>query len=191
MQHPNQKPSYALGFFVPYRKTPTKEIAVSAAETQLNPANGASTFYLSFASILDLDQLAPLFNAYRQFYGCADNVPEARAFLAERLATGDSKIYLARNALGETLAFAQVFASFSSISLCRSWVLNDLYVQPGYRGQHIGEALLAQVEKEARAAGIGMLTMETGPENVRAHRIYQKMGYVREMGYLHFVRKLG
>ena len=103
-------------FFCTIAKTPTKEIAVSAAETQLNPAHSTSSFYLSFASILDLDNLAPLFNAYRQFYGCADNVPEARAFLAERLATGDSKIYLARNAAGETLAFAQVFASFSSIS---------------------------------------------------------------------------
>ncbi|MGL4996014.1 MAG: GNAT family N-acetyltransferase [Deefgea sp.] len=164
---------------------------MSVAENQLSPAASASTFYLSFASILDLDTLAPLFNAYRLFYGCTDSVPEARAFLAERLATGDSKIYLARNAAGETLAFAQVFASFSSIALCRSWVLNDLYVQPAYRGQQIGEALLAQVEKEAQAAGIGMITMETGPENVRAHRIYQKMGYVREMGYLHFVRKLG
>ncbi|WP_297575823.1 GNAT family N-acetyltransferase [uncultured Deefgea sp.] len=163
---------------------------MSAADARLNPEPCASSFYLSYASILDLDHLAPLFNAYRQFYGCPDNVPEARAFLAERLATGDSKIYLARNSAGETLAFAQVFACFSSIALCRSWVLNDLYVQPAYRGQHVGEALLAQVEKEAQAAGIGMLMMETGPENVRAHRIYQKMGYAREMGYLHFVRRL-
>lgn len=162
---------------------------MSAAEALVEPT--ATTFYLSFASILDLDELAPLFNAYRLCYGCPDDIQAARSFLAERLSTGDSKIYLAKNNQGTTLAFAQVFANFSSINLCRSWVLNDLYVAASHRGQQIGEALLAQVEKEARAAGIGMLTMETGPENVRAHRLYQKMSYEREMGYLHFVRKLG
>ncbi|WP_198314627.1 GNAT family N-acetyltransferase [Chitinibacter sp. GC72] len=155
-------------------------------------------FAITHASILDLDDLAPLFSAYRQFY--IDHAPqyanhsqsseEARSFLAERLAVGDSRLYLARDAQGKAIGFAQVYVSFSSMALCRCWVLNDLFVLPDNRGQQIGEALLAQVEREAKATGVAILTMETSPENVPAHRLYQKMGYVREMGHLHFVRKL-
>ncbi|QLG89340.1 GNAT family N-acetyltransferase [Chitinibacter bivalviorum] len=157
-----------------------------------------TTFAISNASILDLDDLAPLFVAYRQFYidhslqyaQCPQSPEEARAFLAERLVLGDSRLYIARNAENQAIGFAQVFMSFSSMVLCRSWVLNDLFVSPDSRGQKIGEALLAHVELEAKATGVAILTMETSPENVHAHRLYQQMGYVREMGHLHFVRKL-
>jgi GNAT superfamily N-acetyltransferase len=159
----------------------------------------ATTFALSNASILDLDDLAPLFAAYRQFYidhspqyaHCPQSTEEARAFLAERLVLGDSRLYLARDTAGKAIGFTQVFVNFSSMDLCRSWVLNDLFVLPEQRGQKLGEALLTHVEREAKATGVGILTMQTSPENVTAHRLYQKMGYVREMGHLHFVRKLG
>ncbi|WP_047391036.1 MULTISPECIES: GNAT family N-acetyltransferase [Chitinibacter] len=157
------------------------------------------TISITKAGILDLDDLAPLYQAYRQFYidhaipyaHCSTDFEQTRAFIAERLAHGDSRLYLARNQGGEAVAFAQVYTSFSSMFLCRSWVLNDLYVAPSQRGQKLGETLLAHVEKEALAIGVAILTMETSPENVQAHRLYQKMGYEREMGHLHFVRKLG
>ncbi|WP_410499910.1 GNAT family N-acetyltransferase [Chitinibacter sp. S2-10] len=157
-----------------------------------------TSFAISNAGILDLDDLAPLFIAYRQFYidtslryaNYSQDHEEARAFLSERLVLKDSRLYLVRDAQNKAIGFTQVFESFSSMSLCRSWVLNDLFVLPELRGQKIGGALLAHVEREAKAIGVGMLTMQTSPENVNAHRLYQKMGYVREMGHLHFVRKL-
>ncbi len=157
-----------------------------------------ATFAISNAGILDLDDLAPLFTAYRQFYidtslryaSYSQDTEEARAFLSQRLIQSDSRLYLVRDTAGKAIGFTQVFESFSSMSLCRCWVLNDLFVLPELRGQKIGAALLAHVEREAKAIGVGMLTMQTSPENVNAHRLYQKMGYQREMGHLHFVRRL-
>lgn len=157
-----------------------------------------ATFAISNAGILDLDDLAPLFTAYRQFYidtslryaSYSQDSAEARAFLSQRLMQSDSRLYLVRDTAGKAIGFTQVFESFSSMSLCRCWVLNDLFVLPELRGQKIGAGLLAHVEREAKAIGVGMLTMQTSPENVNAHRLYQKMGYQREMGHLHFVRRL-
>ena len=58
------------------------------------------------ATTSDLDDAAPLFDAYRQFYGQRSDVAAARAFLDERLRRDESVIFLAvedREALGFTL----------------------------------------------------------------------------------------
>ena len=157
-----------------------------------------ATFSLGHASILDLDDLAPLFAAYRQHYidhyrqfaACSQSLEEARSFLAERLVLGDSRIYLARNNASQAIGFAQVFTGFSSMQLCRSWILNDLFVSPAARSNGIGQALLSHIGREAKATGVAIMTMETAPENTPAQRLYQKMGYEREMGQLHFILKL-
>ena len=44
----------------------------------------------------DLDALAPLFDAYRQFYGQSSDVPAARDWLRTRLRFGESRVLLAR-----------------------------------------------------------------------------------------------
>ena len=43
----------------------------------------------------DVDAVAPLFDAYRQFYQQSSDPALARAFIAERLARSESVIFLA------------------------------------------------------------------------------------------------
>ena len=93
------------------------------------------------AELDDLDALAPLFDAYRQFYGEASDLPGARIFLGDRLKRGESVIFLAvvdRAVVG----FTQLYPSFSSVSMKRLWVLNDLFVTPDARTSGAGRALL-------------------------------------------------
>ena len=47
------------------------------------------------ATTTDLDLVAPLFDAYRQFYHLPADLPRSRAFIGDRLTLGDSAIYLA------------------------------------------------------------------------------------------------
>ncbi len=47
------------------------------------------------AGTIDLDGAAPLFDAYRQFYGQRSDITAARAFLDERLRRDESVIFLA------------------------------------------------------------------------------------------------
>lgn len=71
--------------------------------------------------------IAPLFDAYRQFYGQTPDLEGARQFLFERLQGGESVIFAVmegENALG----FTQLYPSFSSVSMKPIWILNDLFV---------------------------------------------------------------
>ena len=57
--------------------------------------------------------------------------------------------------------------------------LKRMYVRPGSRGQGIGEALLAFLESQARAASLGVFKLETGNKQLEAIELYSRSGYVR------------
>ena len=70
-------------------------------------------FEVREAGVGDLDQLVPLFDAYRQFYRQPTDPGRARRFLQERLDRGQSVILLAISQ-GAAIGFTQLYPSCSS-----------------------------------------------------------------------------
>ena len=132
-----------------------------------------------------LAQLAPLFDAYRQFYGQPADVAGAKRFLAERLERQDSVILLACR-VDEAIGFSQLYPSFSSVAMRRVWVLNDLFVDPGARRQGVAERLIRRAIELARSAGACRLTLATGVENLPAQQLYAKQGWSKDEAFAHF-----
>jgi ribosomal protein S18 acetylase RimI-like enzyme len=137
------------------------------------------------ATIADLDLVAPLFDAYRQFYHLPPDIPLARGFIAERLRRGDSTIYLAEDA-GKALGFVQLYPLFSSTAAEPGplWLLNDLYVVPAARGQRVGHALMQQARTLAVESGARGLFLQTARDNLTAQRLYESLGYRRDDQFL-------
>src|SRR6202162_5173772 len=77
------------------------------------------------ATIFDLDLLAPLFDAYRQFYRKQSDLELARRFLLERFQHNQSIVFLAVRQDGSAVGFAQLFPSFSSASAARILILRS------------------------------------------------------------------
>jgi ribosomal protein S18 acetylase RimI-like enzyme len=129
----------------------------------------------------DLEIVAPLFDQYRQFYRQPPAPELARSFIADRLALGDSAIYLARSGR-EGIGFVQMYPLFSSTAARpgRLWILNDLYVTPAARDQGVGRALMERARTHAvdsRATGI---FLQTARDNLTAQRLYESLGYHRD-----------
>jgi ribosomal protein S18 acetylase RimI-like enzyme len=86
------------------------------------------------------------------------------------------------------------FEGFSTFA-CQPLVnVHDLAVMPAYRGQGIAESMLALVERIARERGACKLTLEVLPGNVRAVRLYQRLGFANyqldpAMGHAEFLQK--
>src|SRR6185437_10339903 len=102
------------------------------------------------ASMPDLPRVAELFDAYRQFYGQPADPDGARQFLRERLQAADSVILVAEKEK-RLAGFVQLYPSFSSVSMKRLWILNDLFVAPAHRRGAVARALMAAAEDFARA----------------------------------------
>jgi ribosomal protein S18 acetylase RimI-like enzyme len=139
------------------------------------------------AGLDDLEALVPLFDGYRQFYKQPPDPIGARAFLAERIKRNESVIFLAViDAV--IVGFTQLYPSFSSVSLQRLWVLNDLFIAPAGRRSGAGRALLDRAERWARETGAKGLTLSTEVTNLTAQRLYESAGWTKDAEFLHYHR---
>jgi GNAT superfamily N-acetyltransferase len=139
------------------------------------------------AELDDLDAVVPLFDGYRRFYGQRSDPDGARAFLADRLKRGESVIFLAV-ADGAVVGFTQLYPLFSSVSMKRLWLLNDLFVAPGARTSGAGRALLERAERWAAETGAKGLTLSTQITNLPAQRLYEACGWTKDDEFLHYHR---
>ncbi|MDZ5435179.1 GNAT family N-acetyltransferase [Pseudomonas fluorescens] len=135
------------------------------------------------ADAASIERIAPLFDAYRGFYGQPSNLAQSRDFIAERIARDESVIFHAVDASGETLGFVQMFPTFSSIDAHRTWLLGDLFTAPAARGKGVGRLLMNTARDFARLMGARGMTLETATDNISAQRLYESLGYVRDPGY--------
>ena len=132
------------------------------------------------AGLEHVDVLTSLFDAYRQFYGQAQDLALAREFLRERLEQDQSAIFLALGPDGAAVGFTQLYPSFSSASAKRIFILNDLFVDPGARRSGAGRALLQAAADFARSAGAVRLTLSTAHTNTSAQSLYEASGWLRD-----------
>ena len=140
------------------------------------------------AGLDDLSALAPLFDGYRQFYGQRSDLPGARAFLEERLRRDESVIFLAvaDGEGGEALGFTQLYPSFSSVSLRRLWILNDLFVRPDIRRGGVGRRLLERAREWAIETQAKGLILTTAITNQAAQALYESCGWRRDGEFEHY-----
>ncbi|HEY6853742.1 MAG TPA: GNAT family N-acetyltransferase [Gemmatimonadales bacterium] len=128
------------------------------------------------ATAADLDRLAPLFEAYRDFYHKPRARGPARRYLAERLRRGESVVFLAE--LGRTsVGFVQLYPGFSSLSLGRAWVLNDLYVAPEARRHGAARLLMEAARRHGIRTGAVRIELATAKTNRAARALYDSLGY--------------
>jgi GNAT superfamily N-acetyltransferase len=134
------------------------------------------------AVFADLPVLAPLFDGYRRFYGRPTDVAAAQTFLRERFDHGESVIFLA-HAAGAPAGFTQLYPSFSSVSLARVFLLNDLFVVPERRRTGVGSQLLRAATEHARALGAVRVSLNTDIQNTSAQAVYEARGWKRDREY--------
>jgi ribosomal protein S18 acetylase RimI-like enzyme len=136
-------------------------------------------------SLEQVELVAPLFDAYRQFYGQPPDPEGARRFLAERLDRGQSVIYAVVEG-GRALGFTQLYPSFSSVSMRPIWILNDLFVAEDARRRGVGARLLRAARDHAMKTGAVRLALSMAVMNVGAQTLYERDGWRRDTAFLHY-----
>ncbi len=142
------------------------------------------------ATMKDLDAIANLFNMYRTFYEQTPDLDGAKAFIKSRLEKEDSVIFVAKSN-HEYVGFTQLYPTFSSISMKRAWILNDMFVDAKARNHGVGGMLLQKAKEFASETGAKSITLETTPDNEAAQGLYEKNGYRKDDQYYHYYLELG
>ena len=131
-----------------------------------------------------IDDIVHLFDSYRVFYKMKSDISASKVFLTERISRDESIIFAAY--IGETaVGFVQLYYTFSSVSLEKSLILNDVYVTTEYRGNSIGQQLLLKAQEYCRSNGYKGLALETAIDNP-AQKLYEKLGWKKDYHCFHY-----
>jgi GNAT superfamily N-acetyltransferase len=136
-----------------------------------------------------LEEVSKLFDQYRVFYNQPSDLEAARAFMQERFQKEDSTVFVARDD-EQMVGYIQLFPSFSSVSMKRVWILNDLLVQEAHRKKGVAKLLMSAAENFARETGAVRIILSTQVSNVAAQSLYESLGYGELEGWVQLSRYL-
>lgn len=139
-----------------------------------------TTIQTRIATLADADAIAPLFDAYRQFYEQPADLSLATGFIRDRLLNNESVILLAVGADRQILGFCQLYPGFCSVEAKPVYSLYDLFVRPEARRYGAGKALLQAAERHAAHNGYTRLDLTTAKTNASAQSLYESLGWVRD-----------
>ncbi|MCW7539626.1 GNAT family N-acetyltransferase [Aquabacterium sp. A7-Y] len=150
-----------------------------------------STVTTRIATLDDLPVVAPLFDAYRQFYEQPSDLRLATAFLRDRMERQESVVLLAEDGDRLALGFCQLYPSFCSLAAAPIYVLFDLYVRPEARCCGAAKALLEFARERAERDGRVRMDLTTAKTNLPAQALYESLGWVRDEVFYAYSRHTG
>lgn len=131
----------------------------------------------------DIPLVLDFIRALADYAKLSDEVEATEATLRATLfpATGSSVAHCVLAFDGPTPAgFAIYFFNYSTFLARPGLYLEDLFVQPAYRGRGIGKALLLHLAKLANARGCGRMEWTVLDWNQNAIEFYESLGAERK-----------
>jgi GNAT superfamily N-acetyltransferase len=136
----------------------------------------------------DLADLLPLMRGYCDFYEVdpsdEDLLAMSRELIADPVKEGLQLIARAED--GRAVGFATVFWTWSTLSASRIGVMNDLFVDPSARGSGAAAELIEACAERCRERGVTELDWTTAHDNLRAQKLYDRIGAQRDPRWLDY-----
>jgi ribosomal protein S18 acetylase RimI-like enzyme len=112
------------------------------------------------------------------------DIKGATAFLNDRMLNKESVIFAAYKD-NIAIGFVQIYYTYSSVSLEKSLILNDLFVDSNFRNKSVGKALLLKSQEYCKNNGYKGLALETAIDNP-AQKLYEKLGWLKDNHCFHY-----
>lgn len=84
------------------------------------------------------------------------------------------------------MGFVLNYHSFSSVSLGKVVVLNDLFVAESFRKQGIAQQFINRVLKLAKETGSIRVDLSTAKDNFSVQSVYEKIGFTKDNDYFSY-----
>ncbi len=150
-----------------------------AVEPAGHPEMPASDCSISSATQDDVAAVAPLFDAYREFFSGHHDLEESERFLQRRFANRESVIFVAR--IGEeAVGFIQLYPLWSSWYCRRIWFLSDLFVKESSRKRGLGRRLVERAIDHARETDALSILVELPRREPHLAEFYANLGFARD-----------
>ncbi len=128
------------------------------------------------AWLSDVDDIAPLFDAYRMFYEQPSDLDGAKAWIRDNMIRKRATLFVFQENDG-LLGFTQLYPAFCSVEMKPFYVLYDVYVDPKARQRGVASTLLRHAHAWAKSQGATRVDLETAHTNITAQSVYEALGY--------------
>ena len=134
----------------------------------------------------NFNEVLPLIIEYQTFYGVEEiNKDNDKLFFSQFTNSHENGILHIFRANGKAIGFTTIYKGFSSTRAEVVGVLNDLYVQPSYRGNGYGGKLISHAFKVAKAMGFSRLQWLTSQDNIAAQKLYDNLSANKSSWYFY------
>jgi ribosomal protein S18 acetylase RimI-like enzyme len=141
------------------------------------------------ATLADIDSVANLFDAYRQFYEQVPNATHAKQFISERM-NNQQSIILVAESNEKIVGFCQMYPTFCSVEAAPIMVLYDLFVSLQARKTGAGRELMLAAQDYAKENGFKRLDLSTAKTNVHAQALYESLGWQQDSQFHYYSLKV-
>lgn len=132
------------------------------------------------AKSTDVDALTTIMNEYiGDFYQKPKPAVEKLHHLIHTLLELQSGVQFVVEQNNQTVGFATLYFSFSSIKAEKVTIMNDLYLQEHLRDTEVEVQLFKHCHKYTQDHGFAHMSWVAAPHNTRAHRFFDQMGCTR------------
>ncbi|MCP3942039.1 MAG: GNAT family N-acetyltransferase [Desulfobacteraceae bacterium] len=122
-----------------------------------------------------IDQLVEIVEEYRQFCGCKSNPEKTKIFFQNLINNNESITFIAIDEeTNKLMGFVNLYPSYSTLSLKRLWILNDLGVSYKYRGFGVAKSLIGKVISFASETKAVRIELKTQKINNNAQKLYTR-----------------
>ncbi len=132
------------------------------------------------ATSTDVDALTTIMNEYiEDFYQKPKPAVEKLHHLIHTLLELQLGVQFVVEQNNQTVGFATLYFSFSSIKAEKVTIMNDLYLQEHLRDTEVEVQLFKHCHKYTQDHGFTHMSWVAAPHNTRAHRFFDQMGCTR------------
>jgi GNAT superfamily N-acetyltransferase len=146
-----------------------------------------NNFQIRTTTPSDLPSILRLIREFAEFENLSEYCEVTEASLQTALfgenAFAESLVAVAD---GTVIAYAIFFPYFSSFRGQRSVYLEDIYLQPAFRGSGLGEKLLREIAGRGKEKGAVRMDFQVLQWNEKAINFYYKLGAVADESETHF-----
>lgn len=137
----------------------------------------------------NIEEVLPLIREYQIFYGVEEiDEKKNKLFFSQFVESNENGVLHLYRAQQKAIGFTTIYKGFSSTRVETVAVLNDLYVQPQYRGNGYGKELIKNAFNTAKAMGFSRLQWLTAEDNKKAQKLYNDFGANRSSWF--FMQKI-
>ena len=152
---------------------------LAADPLQAASRSSAATITLRLATPDDLNTLVEKASAYHEFEGIKSDGNKLRESLTPLIGASPSGAIWLVEMSGLVIGYIAFAFGYSIEFGGRDAFIDELYIDPDYRGNGIGTEVLRMVKLEAIGLGVRALHLEVGLGNKRAQRAYASVGFER------------